>query len=68
ARKKFDLSSLADIEKSSEPTPEETAEDTLSGTDSPTLMDQPLFWIAVAGWIAAFVLLFVGLLVGRLTA
>ena len=52
ARRKFDLAALTSLDKGATPTPVVTAEPV-------QLTQQPIFWVAIAGWVAAAVLLVV---------
>ena len=63
ARKNFDLSQLAALEESAttqDVRSQETIDIPAEGATEP-MYNQPLFWVAVSGWIAAVLLLVVAI-------
>jgi len=59
ARRKFDVGSLSELESTATPlapTPQSSAASVSAGMTAPG-MDQPIFWVAAAGWGTALLLL-----------
>lgn len=59
ARKKFDLASLADMERTAESGSASVSATVEIEAPSVPFYEQPVFWIAVAGWVIALALLII---------
>jgi len=56
ARKRFNIADLASLEDSADPA-DTVITNAITDDDKPSLTEQPLFWVATAGWGVAVILL-----------